>query len=246
MSRRPGAFSTGCGQLSHQRHTLCAVLLSDKAPACPVRRDEDGQCAIAGKTGCPSPHPSPDRSPGRGPAVRLSRARWRRLPVTPSPRRAGRYRTHAAGARRCRQRPGRPRQSRERECRERECRERERRQRECRPRRNWPRDWLQLAYPGQPAGCAGRRMSPRGRVATGPSARIRNPAVARQVASAGLSTAMTLSQWGPVARYFQIPTARRPRQCRGWLGDLPQNGARQEHRRATTLCCASAGERAEV
>lgn len=33
---------------------------------------------------------------------------------------------------------------------------------------------------------------------------------------------------------FRELTARRPRQCRGWVGVLPQNGGRQVHRRART------------
>jgi hypothetical protein len=39
---------------------------------------------------------------------------------------------------------------------------------------------------------------------------------------------------------------KRPARRRGWLGVLPQNGARQELRRAVTPCSAKAGERAEV
>jgi len=79
----------------------------------------------------------------------------------------------------------------------------------------------------------------------------------------GNSTAPTgyLTMWARTVPQFAVPTfrpsgqigprsgistARRPCQCRGWLGVLPQNGLRQEQGRAVPPCSASAGERAEV
>jgi hypothetical protein len=68
----------------------------------------------------------------------------------------------------------------------------------------------------------------------------------RQIASTCCWRTLIHRQLAPNPSFSRIPTARRPCQCRGCVGDLPQNGARQEHRRATTLYCASAGERTEV
>ncbi len=100
----------------------------------------------------------------------------------------------------------------------------------CSARRRCPHRVSRLAGPSRLAGLS--RLAGRSR----PANVCRRPEI----------SVRTLRPPRLIAPSSGRSTARRRRQCRGWLGVLPQNGARQKQRCAVTPRSASAEERAEV
>ena len=205
--------------MSQRSHTGPALLSAVVAPACPASRThkphvKDSRCASAGMI--------PSRTGQAGPTRQLTR-HVRRPRAAPSP--------HRAGWRDCRpRRDGRAPQHTGRT-----------------PHRSGRRPHLVARRPHRD--CDGR---PRIRGGRGPDRGAdRGPGQGRgtdlmrrprwipiperqPTAWTGFSPTRLLRLSKGKMRLFRELTARRPRQCRGWVGVLPQNGGRQVHRRART------------